>query len=204
MDLHPTLRHAPTRTSLPLVVNPERTCTVWERVAARARQRGHKVELPGTIDEPMLRLITGGISLRPVHHSGSRYLFVIPRGTASVRLLSRSSRPSDCQPWHDDRRLLGVNVRRAVFQTEAHVETVDLSGLSPSDGWWPTEEAGAASRWTTGDAELALEPGSEDGVLELSLASNAVYVDDGACRAARKSTVRCNQATGTIRLADAS
>ena len=84
-------------------------------------------------------------------------IFSIPAGIKSVRLVSRTSRPSDTiGPFVDDRRNLGVLVGKIMlfdagktYWIEQHLEK------STPDGWYEKENASCC--WTNGNAYLSLK-----------------------------------------------
>ena len=65
-----------------------------------------------TTTDPDLHLITQtGAVIRPMRKTAHHYSFMLPPNTESVRIVSRSSRPSDViGPFVDDRRYMGVAV----------------------------------------------------------------------------------------------
>src|SRR5271166_6357371 len=134
---------------------------VWRRVAARAG-------VASAPSMPRLRrtltLVAGECSLRPALADGPRQVFAIPPGASHVRLVSPSARPTEARPWVEDRRRLGVNVRRLGVDGTC---TLPLDSDAIGIGWWPPEPGPA--RWTDGDAHVDLPPGSR--ALEVCLAS---------------------------------
>lgn len=112
---------------------------------------------PVLTGEADLRLVTDtGETIRKTREASGRAIFLLPPGTASVRLVSRASRPADVLgPFHDDRRSLGVLVGAVdlfggedATRVEAHLTQTGLPG------WQGLEEGGR--RWTNGDALLPL------------------------------------------------
>jgi hypothetical protein len=89
--------------------------------------------------------------------------------------MSRAGAPSDLRPWVEDRRQLGVMVRRLTLRREETVETVPLDHPATGPGWWAVECRGREEwRWTDGAAELALRPGGP-AVLEVDIAALPAY-----------------------------
>jgi hypothetical protein len=71
------------------------------------------------------------------------------------RLVSHAARPSDAQPWVEDRRRLGVAVRRLRLRHGDAVTEIPVDHPGLVDGWWAVEGNSAAQwRWTNGDALL--------------------------------------------------
>ncbi|MFT9026806.1 Hint domain-containing protein [Acetobacter indonesiensis] len=104
-----------------------------------------------------LHLVTDkGHTVRAARKQGDLVTFMLPVGVESVRVVSRTSRPSDAiGPFVDDRRDLGVLVGDvslfdgAAFQNlTSHLDQADLDG-------WDVVEA-SACRWTNGNALLPL------------------------------------------------
>ena len=57
----------------------------------------------------------------------------------------------------EDRRFLGIYVRRVVLREAGDVREIPLDHPALSPGWWATERDGPAlRRWTNGDARLPL------------------------------------------------
>jgi hypothetical protein len=96
-----------------------------------------------------------GRTLRPVLVAGGRHLYAVPPATRRLRLVSTAARPTERHPWAEDRRRLGVAVRRVVLDGAI---ALPLDGPALDGGWWPAE-TGARLRWTDGDATLHLPAG---------------------------------------------
>lgn len=144
----------------PLAVSREVVEPIFTALARRASSvEGHReVAQSGEVTTAHdLHLITNtGAIIRSVREKAGRVSFMLPTGVNSVRLVSRSNRPSDViGPFVDDRRHLGVLVGEVsvvnadvTHNVTAHTDTENLSG------WYPLE--GADYRWTNGNAELPL------------------------------------------------
>ncbi|HET6183320.1 MAG TPA: Hint domain-containing protein [Acetobacteraceae bacterium] len=146
---------------------------VWERLAARAGALGLSVASTG---DPDLHLLAKGRRVRALFAENGLYIFALPSGATGARLVSRAAAPSDLRPWLDDRRRLGVAVRRLVLRTvEAAIE-LPLMADGMGAGWWEPEGAGeAAYRWTDGSALLILPPYQGQAMLEVHLQATAAY-----------------------------
>jgi hypothetical protein len=96
----------------PLAVGPAAVEPVWCELANRAESLGYQRLAFITTDEPDLHIVADDRAIRPISIQGDRYLLVIPAGTAMTRLASRASAPALLTPYLDDRRRLGVAVRR--------------------------------------------------------------------------------------------
>jgi hypothetical protein len=75
-----------------------------------------------------------------------------------VHILSPVARPTSARPWTEDRRRLGVGVRRMRVDGAG----LPLDGPAVGAGWHAPERD---CRWTDGDGHLHLPPGGQ--VLEL-------------------------------------
>lgn len=110
-----------------------------------------------TTTDPDLHLITQtGAVIRPMRKTAHHYSFMLPPNTESVRIVSRSSRPSDViGPFVDDRRYMGVAVADVQLQCakQQFDITSHLQDEKPS-GWHDTDWTDCA--WTNGNAELPL------------------------------------------------
>jgi len=92
--------------------------------------------------------------------SGS-HIFVLPRGTDAVRLVSRAGAPSNVRPWLDDRRRLGVCVGRIRARNGAELIEMPVDHPALAAGWHGVErEQGRLWRWTDGDAHVPV-PGAQ-------------------------------------------
>ena len=149
---------------------------LWNRLADRAHDLGleDNQTIAAVTDEPDLRLLLDtGLELTAWSHSKQRHMFRIPRHARPVRLLSRSSMPSEAiGPFVDDRRRLGVAVDKLVLWNGLNDTLVPLAQLTP-DGW---HEAEGVIRWTNGDAALDLPQAGDDTFLDIHLAGTAIYL----------------------------
>ena len=157
--LHPDLsgqggRQA--RSCQPFIDAPDQVKPVWDALADRASALGRAVPRPVLAQDPAVRIAVGGRVLRPVSVEGDRYTFILPPCCADVRLLSHAASPAEMEPWREDRRLLGLSVRRIRMGGE----DLPLDHPALSAGWWGLERHGAEPvRWTDGNALLPLAPG---------------------------------------------
>ncbi|WP_174766910.1 Hint domain-containing protein, partial [Acetobacter nitrogenifigens] len=107
--------------------------------------------------DPDVRLMTDrGRILRPLRRVGEHYSFMIPSGVNAVRIMSRTSRPSDAiGPFVDDRRELGVLVGNIMKSYADKVEVIDQHLETPLlDGWHGLE--GGRGRWTAGAGNVSV------------------------------------------------
>ena len=166
--------------TLPLDTSRAFVEPIYARIAERSGNAMRQIELT---DDADLHLITNsGQIIRPLRQVNDRVMFMIPATAATVRLVSRSSRPSDTVgPFLDDRRSLGVLVgdvtlfaSRQTINLTTHLSVADLSG------WYGLESS--LYRWTDGDAALPLQTGSvfgrEPSVLSIQIVSSGPYLMD--------------------------
>jgi len=98
-----------------------------------------------------LGIVIDGRALKPVHSSGDRLTFGLPESVAELRLVSRTAMPADARPWLEDRRRLGVYVKRITLRYKDAIVDLPLDIPALRQGWWAVEwEGKAPGRWTTG------------------------------------------------------
>jgi hypothetical protein len=179
--LHPDLTNDQHRreagSCAPFAADPARVAPVWQRLAARAVHLGCALPPPpATTDDPDLHVVAAGRRIRPLGRDGRRYLFMLPRGAATLRLVSRSAIANAFQPWLDDRRRLGVQVARLTLRSCEAMQAVPVDHPALGDGWWAAEQdAACLCRWTNGEAVVSLDHG-EAAVLEIELAGGMTYM----------------------------
>lgn len=165
-----TLSHSwETDAAAPLCVARTVVEPLFQQLEERATRQGFSPNDRSLTTDPQLRLQTDtGEILAPADITDGWARFIVSARTKALRLLSRTSRPSDViGPFVDDRRNLGVLVGDIVMQTgsirhhvTAHLNTPALSG------WHAIEEG--QHRWTSGYATLPVElSGEEKGVTTL-------------------------------------
>ncbi len=155
------------RSCASLATDAARVEPIWRRIAAAV---GGPPSGVATTADPDLRLLHRGRSLRPIRVADGRHLFAVAGG-GTARLVSRASRPSDTQPWRDDRRRLGVRVSRIVARGTGEI-TLPLDDPALRSGWWDPDAHGDG-RWTDGDAELPVASGTM--LLELTVRPLDLY-----------------------------
>jgi hypothetical protein len=163
----------------PLATDRATVEPIWQRLADRAAVAARA---PALTADAGLHLVTEtGQTLLPVAAEHGRFMFVLPAGTAAVRLRSRASRPSDVNgPFVDDRRMLGVLVGDMKLTHGRRVVAVPVDNTE--NGW---HAAGAETgRWTNGDAALALPGNHLPAVLEVEVLAAGPYVAEEAARIA--------------------
>jgi hypothetical protein len=164
----------------PLALHPAVVEPVWRRLAGRAAALGLPVAFPSpaTAAGPGLHLLADGRRIPPSVIHGDRWLFAVPAGSHDIRLACRAARPSDVRPWLDDRRRLGVNVRRVRLLADCEATDIALDSPRLAEGWHAVERTGpAVTRWTAGEARLLLPPGTGPALLVLTIA--AAMADEG-------------------------
>lgn len=166
--------------TLPLETSRAFVEPIHARIAARTTSIAPQSELT---TDPGLHLVTStGQVIRPMRQVNDRVMFMIPAHVTAVRVVSRTSRPSDIiGPFVDDRRDLGVLVgdvslltSRQTVNLTKHLATEELSG------WYGLESS--LYRWTSGDAELPLPDDAtgrkEPSVLSIQIVSSGPYLLD--------------------------
>jgi hypothetical protein len=158
----------------PLAVDPTTVEPIWRGLRDRSEASGVATATVETTVDPLLRLEADGRLLRPVHAANGRHAFVLCKPASVLRLVSRAARPCDTRPWMDDRRLLGVCVRRIVVPDACGSRKVAVDELDHYRGWHDVEGSGtSAIRWTDGTADLP--EGAAAGVVEIQLAGEMRY-----------------------------
>jgi collagen type I/II/III/V/XI/XXIV/XXVII alpha len=154
---------------------------VWQRLFDRAATIGLPVSQRTTTTEADLRLLADRRTVKPVSGDSDRVIFVLPRGASEVRLLSRAQSPPEARPWLEDRRRLGVRVKRIVLRGADETREVPVDHPDLTRGWWAVERDGQVmSRWTDGEAVLPLPAMRGNVMLEIHLAGTMTYVLDAA------------------------
>jgi hypothetical protein len=124
-----------------------------------------------------LRLLADGRPVKPIVSDSDHAIFVLPGAVSELRLLSRAQSPTEARPWLEDRRRLGVRVKRIVLCSGDEVCEVPVDHPALTQGWWAVERDGPhMSRWTDGEAVLPAM--SECRMLEIHLAGSMTYVVD--------------------------
>jgi hypothetical protein len=131
-----------------------------------------------TTDDPGLHLIVDGRWIAPIDVAEGKYVFLVPSGTAEVRLRSRTAIPSDATPWVADDRRLGVLLRGLTVRSGAERMPVPLDRPDFGSGWWQPEwhDAVTLRRWTDGDAVVPVPLNPEGAwALEVDVAATLPY-----------------------------
>ena len=183
--LHPDLTDEtdyPTRevgSCAPFVWDEASVQPVWQCLADRAAAIGRPGSQRVTTTDADLRLLADWRPVKPVFSDSARAIFVLPRGACEVRLVSRAQLPTEARPWLEDRRRLGVRVKRIVLRGADELREVPADHPDLTQGWWGVERDGQImSRWTDGEAVLALPAMRGDIILEIHLAGAMTYVLD--------------------------
>ncbi len=149
-----------THAAAPLAVDRETVEPIWQRLVERSNSIGFGAGIgAGFSEDPDLCVVTdAGITVRPTARDGRVYSFALPSGSRSMRLMSKTARPADVVgPFLDDRRELGVLVGEIGLDTGRGRTTTVVAERADALAGWYLAEAGAAYRWTNGDAELPLD-----------------------------------------------
>jgi len=164
----------------PFVSDEASVLPVWQRLAERAAALGQPAPRLDTTDDPELRIVAKGRTVRPLYGENGLYIFALPKGATEVRVISRAGAPTDARPWLDDRRCLGVNVERIVLRGANELREVPVDHPGLSQGWHEVERDGVAlRRWTSGDAVLPLPVLSGPTMLEIRTGNGGMaYLTD--------------------------
>jgi hypothetical protein len=192
--LHPNLTDEtdyPTREAgscVPFVWDEASVRPVWQRLADRGAALGQSVPQRATTTEAKLRVrcSTGECAYsEPTYVDSNLVIFVLPRGSREIRLISRSQSPTEARPWLADRRKLGVKVKRIVLRNAKELCEIPIDNPGLTKGWWDIEcDKLIMSRWTDGNAVVPL-PEMDGSVLllELHLAGEMIYALETEIRA---------------------
>jgi len=185
--LHPDLTDEddyPTREAgscAPFVWDEASVQPVWQCLVDRAAAIGRAVPQRVTTTDAALRVLANERIVKPVISDSDRVIFVLPRGAGEVRLLSRAQSPTEARPWLEDRRRLGVRVKRIVLRGADDLREVPVDHPDLTRGWWAVERDGQViSRWTDGDAVLPLPAMRGIVMLEIHFAGAMIYAVDAA------------------------
>ncbi len=143
----------------PLVVSHEVVEPIFREIEARAINAGFENTSPAPVltDDSGLHLVTStGQTLHQVRTANDRVMFMIPSDVTEVRLMSRTSRPSETVgPFMDDRRDLGVLVGEITLFDSGNTIRIDQHLTEAGLAGWDVQE-NIAARWTNGNAMLSL------------------------------------------------
>ncbi len=185
--LHPDLTdetNYPTREAgscAPFVWDEASVQPVWQELTDRAAALGQPAAQRATTTDADLRLLADQRTIKPVISDSDHAIFVLPRGACEVRLVSRAQSPTEARPWLEDRRQLGVRVKRIVLRGADELREVPVDHPDLTRGWWALERDGQVmSRWTDGEAVLPLPVMSGNVMLELHLAGSMIYAVNAA------------------------
>jgi hypothetical protein len=183
--LHPDLTDEtdhPTREAgscAPFVWDEANVRPVWQRLADRAAAMGHPMQRRAITTNPDLGLLVNQRSLKPVHSDRDLVIFVLPPSAKELQLLSRAQPPAEARPWLEDRRKLGVRVKRIVLRGANELQEIPMDHPDLTKGWWDIERDGQVmSRWTNGDATVSLPKMAGHVMLEVHLAGEMIYTLD--------------------------
>jgi hypothetical protein len=181
--LHPAFsveagpRHWHAHACAPLATGHAAVEPVWRRLAGRAASLGFPAPAPlPTTTDPDLRLKVAGRTLRPIAAADGNFVFALPRGAGSAVLSSRTVALAAFEPFREDRRRLGLAVRRLRqhLRGAERVREIALDSPALGRGWWAAEsETGAQWRWTDGAAHIPLADDAT--MLEVSLHGTPCY-----------------------------
>lgn len=168
--------------ALPLVTDREHVEPLFAAIALRAEALGYTAPQPGPsadVTSETHLVLVDGTALYPIRANGEQFVFMLPEGCQSVRIISQAARPADrIGPFVDDRRTLGVLVGEVTIWSGERTHRISTHLSDPyADGWWGIETSHA--RWTGGNARLDLGqtlkmPG---GILSLQILSHGAQTE---------------------------
>lgn len=149
-----------TDSAYPLTVARQAVELIYQQLTERAQELGceYKGSEHQITEDSNLHLVTDkGEVIETTHQGKGRFSFVIPPQTDCVRLVSRTSKPSEViGSFVDDRRHLGVLVGNITILEKNAVRQVDDHFAMPNLQGWDVNEQGPY-RWTNGNALIRLE-----------------------------------------------
>ena len=157
VDFSPAARA--TKGVAPLLVGPA-AHEIHARLVKVACEAGYRL----TADSALVAQCPEGTA-ETIGDADGDYVFLLPPGTATVRLVSRRFVPAETDPAGGDQRMLGVAIARIVHDGLE----LELDGQGFGAGFLPAEgEAAGRWRWTLGDAVLTLPPRDFEVTLEVT------------------------------------
>ena len=132
----------------PVLTGGPEVDAIWRR---RLDRSGPRPGMP-TTDDPDLHLLIDGQRVDPKTRPDRCYVFRVPSGIATARIVSRIGVPQELGVARDPRKL-GVALRRISTWKGAKVSMVDGSDPLLAEGFHPFETDNGF-RWTNGSALL--------------------------------------------------
>jgi len=143
--------------ALPLITDRARVEPLFAALALRAKTLGYTAPqaAPSKDETNQIHLILQDETvLYPIRTRGEQFVFMLPEGCQTARIISPAARPADhIGPFVDDRRTLGVLVGEVTIWSAEQTHRLSNHLSAPyADGWWSIETSHA--RWTGGNARL--------------------------------------------------
>jgi hypothetical protein len=137
-----------TDTCVPLVLEGPALHSAKAALLARAQALGYAMT-----EDAAVHLMADGERIEPLRLGLTRLAFVLPAARSTIELGSRSFVPANMEPASEDRRSLGICVRRL------QVDGVDIAlenDAAFAPGWHKLESnaTGEPWRWSSGSAPL--------------------------------------------------
>ncbi|GBR54009.1 outer membrane protein [Neokomagataea thailandica NBRC 106555] len=163
--------------TLPLDTSRDFVEPIFRSIAERAGVAGATSQHGMTCDPDLHLLTETGEVIRPRRISGEQHVFFLPDTIEHVKIMSRSSRPSDVVgPYVDDRRDLGVLIGQMKLFGANKTTSIEVPS-SPVElsGWYDC--SAETGRWTNGAATLFVGPArnNEPRILTLQILSQGHY-----------------------------
>lgn len=168
--------------ALPLVTDREHVEPLFAAIALRAEALGYtapQAAPSADVTSETHLVLADGTALYPIRANGEQFVFMLPEGCESVRIISQAARPADrIGPFVDDRRTLGVLVGEVTIWSGERTHRISTHLSDPyADGWWGIETSHA--RWTGGNARLDLGQTLKmsGGILSLQILSHGAQAE---------------------------
>lgn len=165
--------------ALPLITDRVRVEPLFAALALRAETLGYTAPQATPSDDAKNQIhlvLQDETVLYPIRTRGEQFVFMLPEGCQSVRVISPAARPVDhIGPFVDDRRTLGVLVGEVTIWSAEQTHQLSSHLSDPyADGWWSIETSHA--RWTGGNARLDLGQTLKmsGGILSLQILAHGV------------------------------
>ncbi len=141
----------------PLVRVSDQLEPIWRRLAERSRDLGYvSPELLMTADADV-HILADSRVIRPIMDGAGRYVFIVPAGVCSAKLVSRFAILSDVRPYGGDARRLGFAVSLITVRSQGDEVVIPADFPIDAPGWYDAEKVGSTiRRWTDGAAVLPL------------------------------------------------
>jgi antigen 43 len=165
----------------PLAVSSQIVEPIFRTIEARAIAQGmadSRMAMEFSHDADVHLVTDKGTVIRPAFSNDNGLSFLVPASVVSVRIVSRTFRPSVAVgPFVDDRRDLGVVVGNITLQTGGEERVLDAHLMTETlEGWHGLEKS--PTRWTNGNALVVLgkRQGNGTDLLSVQILGGGPYI----------------------------